>query len=248
MSEPRVYVPGVEEGAERQLPADEAAHLTRVLRLGPGDAVRVFDGAGAEFDAEITGVTRSAVHVRVGNPAESAVEPPVRLTVAPALIKGEGFDEIVRDAVMMGAAAVRPVITERTVVKSRTVHHERRPRSVQERWQRVALAAVKQSGRAVLPVVDAPATLDQVLATDASAARLVFVEPSADILVSDALALAAPASALVVIGPEGGWSPAELQLFREKAMTFVRIGGRTITSERATIAALAVLTAVWERD
>ena len=239
MSVPRVYLPGADEGFEGQLPADEAAHLTRVLRLGPGDAVRVFDGAGAEFEAEITGVTRSAVHVRVGNPAESAVEPPVRLTVAPALIKGEGFDEIVRDAVMMGAAAVRPVITERTVAKPRG--------AMQERWQRVALAAVKQSGRAVRPEVDAPVTLDQLLAADASAARLVFVEPSADILVADALALEAPASALVVIGPEGGWAPAELELFKEKAMTFVRIGGRTITSERATIAALAVLTAVWER-
>ena len=239
MSDPRVYVPGAEEGAERQLSGDEGAHLTRVLRLGPGDAVRVFDGAGAEFEAEITGVTRAAVHVRVGNPAESAVEPPVRLTVAPALIKGEGFDEIVRDAVMMGAAAVRPLLTERTVAKPRE--------AMRERWQRVALAAVKQSGRAVLPEVDAPVTVDQLLAADASAARLVFVEPSADILISDPLALEAPASALVVIGPEGGWSPAELQLFKEKAMTFVRIGGRTITSERATIAALAVLTAVWER-
>lgn len=239
MSIPRVYLPDAEEGAERQLPGDEGAHLTRVLRLGSGDAVRVFDGAGAEFEAEITGVTRSAVHVRVGNPAESAIEPPVRLTVAPALIKGEGFDEIVRDAVMMGAAAVRPIVTERTVVKSRAV--------MQERWQRVALAAVKQSGRAVLPVVDAPVTVDQLLATDASAAQFVFVEPSADILVSDARALEAPASALVVIGPEGGWAPAELQLFKDRAMTFVRIGGRTITSERATIAALAVLTAVWER-
>lgn len=240
MSEPRAYLPDAEEGAERQLPGDEGAHLTRVLRLGPGDTVRVFDGAGAEFEAEITGVTRAGVHVRVGNPVDSAVEPPVRLTVAPALIKGEGFDEIVRDAVMMGAAVVRPIVTERTVAKPR--------QSMHERWQRVALAAAKQSGRAVLPIVEAPVTVDQLLATDASAVRLVFVEPSADILVSDALALDAPASALVVIGPEGGWSPAELQLFKEKAMTFVRIGGRTITSERATIAALAVLTAVWERE
>ena len=239
MSEPRAYLPGAAEGAELPLPGDEAAHLTRVLRLGPGAALRVFDGAGAEFEAEITGVTRSAVHVRVGNPAQSAAEPPVRLVVAPALIKGDGFDEIVRDAVMMGAAAVRPIVTERTVVKPRP--------SMPERWQRVALAAVKQSGRAVLPVVEAAATVDQVVTSDASALRVVFVEPSADILVSDVLAMDPPDSALVLIGPEGGWSPAELELFKEKAMTFARIGGRTITSERATIAALAVLTAAWER-
>ena len=240
MSQPRVFAPGAVEGHDVLLPEDEGAHLVRVLRLGPGGAVRVFDGEGAEFDGEISAVARSAVHVRVGSPAVSAREPAVRLTAAPALIKGDGFDEIVRDAVMMGASAVRPVLTERTVVKTRD--------SMAARWQRVALAAVKQSGRAVVPRVDAPVTLDQLLATDASALRVTFVEPSADILVSDVMTMAPPASALVIVGPEGGWSPAELELFKEKAMTFARIGGRTITAERATIAALAVLTAAWERD
>jgi 16S rRNA (uracil1498-N3)-methyltransferase len=115
------------------------------------------------------------------------------------------------------------------------------------RWQRVALAATKQSGRARLTAVDAPVTLDQLLASDASEARIVAVEPSADVIVSDALTIAPPASALVLTGPEGGWSPAELQAFKERALTFIRIGGRTITAERATLAALAVLMSVWER-
>ncbi|MEX2270119.1 MAG: RsmE family RNA methyltransferase [Vicinamibacterales bacterium] len=239
MSEPRAYAPDAKPGQDVLLPPDEGAHLTRVLRLGVGAAVRVFDGNGAEYAGEIVAVRRSDVRVRVDHPEESAAESPVRLIVAPALIKGDGFDEIVRDAVMMGAAVVRPIVTERTVAKQRD--------STVDRWQRVAMAATKQSGRAVLARVEAPVSLDQLLSSDAAAMRLVFVEPSADILVSDPLALAAPASALVLLGPEGGWSPAELQLFKEKALTFVRIGRRTITSERATIAALAVLTAVWER-
>ena len=86
MSEPRAYLPDAEEGTERQLPQDEGAYLTRVLRLGPGDAVRVFDGDGGCFEAEITGVTRSTVHVRVGAPAPRAPESPVRIVAAPALI------------------------------------------------------------------------------------------------------------------------------------------------------------------
>lgn len=239
MSEPRVYAPGAVEGEDVLLPGDEGAHLVRVLRLGPGGRVRVFDGAGAEFDAEITAAARGAVRVRVGHPAAAAEEWPVRIVAAPALIKGDGFDEIVRDAVMMGAAAIRPIVTERTVVRPRE--------PMAARWARVALAATKQSGRAVLPQVDPPVTLDRLLASDASASRIVFVEPSADVLVSDMLAMPAPGSALVVIGPEGGWSPAEIEMFKERAVTFARIGGRTITAERATIAALAVLTAVWER-
>lgn len=240
VSDPRVYAPGAIEGGDVLLPEEEGAHLVRVLRLGPGARVRVFDGAGAEFDAEITAAARGAVRVRIGSPAAAAVEWRVRVAVAPALIKGDGFDEIVRDAVMMGASAVRPILTERTVVKPRD--------AMAPRWQRVALAAAKQSGRAVLPQVDAPVTLDRLLASDASASRLVFVEPSADIIVSDVLAMPAPATALVLVGPEGGWAPAEIEMLKERAAIFARIGGRTITAERATIAALAVLTAAWERD
>ena len=239
MSEPRAYAPDAEVGTDVLLPAEEGAHLTRVLRLGVGGAVRVFDGRGGEFAGEIIAVRRSDVRVRVDRPEEGAAESPVRLVAAPALIKGDGFDEIVRDAVMMGAAVVRPVIAERTVAKPRE--------SMVDRWQRVALAATKQSGRAVLARVEAPVTIDQLLAADASALRVVFVEPSADMLVADPLKIAAPPSALVLTGPEGGWSPAELQLFKEQALTFVRIGRRTITSERATLAALAVLTAMWDR-
>ncbi len=239
MSDPRAYAPDAEEGKDVLLPPDEGAHLTRVLRLGVGGAVRLFDGRGAEYAGEIVAVRRSDVRVRVDHPEESAAESAVRFIVAPALIKGDGFDEIVRDAVMMGAASVRPIMTERTVAKPRD--------TMVERWARVALAATKQSGRAVLAAIDAPATVDQLLASDASATRLVFVEPSADVLVSDALTLPAPASALVIVGPEGGWSPAELQLFKEQGVTFVRVGQRTITAERATIAALAVLMAAWDR-
>lgn len=239
MSRPRAYAPDAEEGKDVLLPPDEGAHLTRVLRLGVGGAVRLFDGKGAEYAGEIIAVRRADVRVRVDHPEESAAESPVRFIVAPALIKGDGFDEVVRDAVMMGATVVRPLLTERTIAKPRE--------TMVERWSRVALAATKQSGRATLATVEAPVTVDQLLASDASAMRLVCVEPSADMLVTDVLTLPPPASALLLTGPEGGWSPGELELFKEQAVTFVRIGQRTITAERATLAALAVLIAAWDR-
>jgi 16S rRNA (uracil1498-N3)-methyltransferase len=240
MSEARAFAPDAAEGCDVRLPEDEGAHLTRVLRLGVGDALRVFDGRGAEYEAEILAARRSNVRVRIGNPVDSAAESPVTFVVAPSLIKGDGFDEIIRDAVMMGAGVIRPVITERTVAKPRE--------ATTDRWQRVALAATKQSGRAVLADVEAPVTLDQLLASDASETRVVCVEPSADVLISDPGRIPPPVSVLVLVGPEGGWSPAELELFKEKALTFIRIGRRTITAERATIAALAVLMSIWERD
>lgn len=239
MSDHRAYAPDAAEELDVLLPDDEAAHVMRVLRLGVGDALRVFDGRGAEYAAEILSARRSAVRVRVGSPVASAAESPVSFIVAPALVKGDAFDEIVRDAVMMGASAVRPIVTERTVARARD--------TMTARWQRVARAATKQSGRARLTAVDAPVTLDQLFASDSSAARIVAVEPSADVILTDPRTIAPPVSALVLTGPEGGWSPAELQLFKERALTFIRVGARTITAERATIAALAVLMSVWER-
>jgi len=239
MSIPRVYLPGAQQGRVATLPTEEGAHLTRVLRLGPAAPVQVFDGEGGSFAATVVDATRAAVRVHVGEVAPCAPEPPVRFVVAPALIKGDGFDEVVRDAVMMGAVEVRPVVTAHTVVKPRV--------PMVDRWRRVALAAVKQSGRAVLPFIDAPVALDQLVDRDAADARLVFVEPAAPAPLTDIRDLPAPASALVLIGPEGGWSPEEIALFGAKAMTFVRIGERTITSERATLAALAVLASMWER-
>ena len=239
MSQPRAYAPDAVEGHDVLLPEDEGAHLTRVLRLGVGDALRVFDGKGGEFAADVVAARRSSVRVRVGHPEESTAEPDVAFVAAPALVKGDAFDEIVRDAVMMGASVVRPVLTERTVAKARD--------TMTARWQRVALAATKQSGRAVLAQVDAPVTLDQLISSDASAMRVVFVEPSADVLVTDPVTVPPPLSALVLTGPEGGWSPAELEMLKERGVTFVRIGRRTITAERATIAALAVLMTHWER-
>ncbi len=101
------------------LPDDEAEHLTRVLRLKPGDAVRVFNGRGGEFDAVVEQAGKNGVLVRVGNAQRPAPEARVAITLAQAVLKGDKMDDVVRDAVMLGVAAIQPIVTEHAEVTAR---------------------------------------------------------------------------------------------------------------------------------
>src|SRR5690348_8013864 len=110
----RFFAPALDPGDDSvDLPRDEAEHLTRVLRLGIGDTVAVFDGRGREFLARVAAVARRDVRVQLLSRVEPAAEPQVPLTLAQAVLKGEKMDEIVRDAVMLGVAAVQPIVTKR---------------------------------------------------------------------------------------------------------------------------------------
>src|SRR5207247_8847150 len=147
------------------------AHLTRVWRLGVGDVVSVFDGRGREFLARVAAAQRRDVRVQLMSRVEPAAEPAVALTLVQAVLKGDKMDDVVRDAVMLGATAIQPIVTTRTEA---TVAALMRGARV-ERWRRVALASVKQSRRAVLPELRVPLTLDTLLDDPASALRLMLV-------------------------------------------------------------------------
>src|SRR6267378_989439 len=150
----RFFAPALDPGDETVvLPRDEAEHLTRVLRLTTGDTVAVFDGRGHEFLARVTaGESRRDVRVQLLTRVEPAAEPTVPLTLVQAILKGEKMDEVVRDAVMLGAAAIQPIVTKRTEVTVAALLKGARG----DRWRRVALASVKQSRRAVVPEIRTP--------------------------------------------------------------------------------------------
>src|SRR5262249_35916831 len=115
------------------LPRNEAEHLIRVLRLNTGDTVSVFDGRGREFLARVMRVDRRDVCVQVISQINPAAEPAVAITLVQAVLKGEKMDDIVRDAVMLGAAAIHPIITKRTETTVAAILKGARV----ERWHRV---------------------------------------------------------------------------------------------------------------
>ncbi len=173
---PRFYAPDLDPDlASVMLPPDEARHLTRVLRLGAGDEVVVFDGRGAEYRAVVEAAVRETASLRMVERLSASPAPAPRVRVVLAVLKGDSMDAAVRDATMMGAESIHPVLTAHTDVKP---SFARRPETL-ARWRRVAMASVKQCRRATLPVIDETQAFADWLETARQDVRLMFVEPSA---------------------------------------------------------------------
>jgi 16S rRNA (uracil1498-N3)-methyltransferase len=227
------------------LPDDEAEHLTRVLRLAAGDRVRVFNGRGAEFESLVEAADRDAVRVRIGPPHQPAPEPRTAVTLVQAVLKGDKMDEVVRDAVMVGVAAIQPIITARTESSVAALARSRR----RERWERIAVSSAKQCGRAVVPSIlePKPFTLDAQSLSDLGLPSPIFVlvEPGASSGTAlGELDVSVPDHATLVVGPEGGWTPEEV----EAASTLgplITLGRRTLRADAMALVAMAALFARW---
>ena len=248
MVAPRFYANIADrEGQIVALPEEEAAHLSRVLRLTAGAAIRVFNGRGREFDATVESIARNRVEVRLGSTCPAAPEPRVATTLVQAVLKGDKMDEVVRDAVMMGVAAVRPIVSARSEVTLASLARGHR----RERWDRIAVAAAKQSGRATVPPILEPRLFPDLVGPNADVRlpqpALMFVEPSASaspMTLAD-LSEPPPREATIVIGPEGGWADEETAR-GGAACRLVALGGRTLRADAMAVVALAALFAIWK--
>lgn len=240
----RFFAPTLDPGDERvTLPRDEGEHLTRVLRLGVGDAVSVFDGRGHEFAATVSTIVRRDVTLQLQSRVEPAPEASVALTLVQAVLKGDKMDDIVRDAVMLGAAAIQPIVTKRSETTVAVLLKGARV----DRWRRVALASVKQSRRAVLPEVRMPLAFDNFLDEPPAALRIMLVEPAASSGQSLATlqSLPTPADASILVGPEGGWTDGECGAAHDRGVRLVTLGHRTLRADAVPVAAITVLQFVW---
>jgi 16S rRNA (uracil1498-N3)-methyltransferase len=241
----RFFAPSLDPGDETvALPREEAEHLTRVLRLTPGDTVAVFDGRGNEFLARVAATERRAVRVQILSRIEPPAEPAVSLVLAQAVLKGEKMDDVVRDAVMLGVAAIHPIVTTRTEVTVAALTRGARL----DRWRRIALASVKQSRRATLPEVRSPLGFQDFLEEPAPAARLMLVEPGTSATVEPIGSLRGeptPPDAAVLVGPEGGWTDEEWTAAREHGVRLVTLGHRTLRADAVSVAVISVLQFLW---
>src|SRR5215213_9994972 len=146
------------------LAADEARHLRDVLRLKPGNEVYVFDGLGHEFKCTVSNSRRDSAELRIEAEVDPAKpESQLQLNLCVALLKGEKFDLVVQKATELGATKVTPLITRYADIHLRDATDATKRVA---RWQRIALEAAKQSGRAFVPEISLPVAFDEVLAAD----------------------------------------------------------------------------------
>jgi 16S rRNA (uracil1498-N3)-methyltransferase len=234
MSTPRCFLDAaLAEGAELPGTAAQAHHLGTVLRRGVGDPVAVFNAREGEFAATIAHLRRDRCVFALGPRARAPVsEPDLRLVVA--ALKRDAMDWLVEKATELGVASIQPVTTRRSVVE----------RVNTERLAAIARGAAEQCERLSVPVLHAAAPLHAVLDAWDGAPLLVAAERRGAAPIRDAAAtLRLPYGWLV--GPEGGFDPAELDDATRRAfVTPVALGPRILRAETAVVAGLAVLQAL----
>ena len=243
LASPRFYAPDV-GGIDQPvvLSEDEAHHLTRVLRLGVGALVHVFDGRGQEWRARVTRAGRTQVTVELLDQVPTR-RPAVAITVAQGVLKGEAMDDVVRDCTMLGVAALHPLLTQHTAVKPSVAA------SAGERWRRVALASAKQCGAAALPQFTPVQPFASWIARGLPSLTLMLVEPVAGVPAMTLRELAAapqPPEATLMVGPEGGWSRKEVEVAKQAGARPVSLGPMTLRADSAALVAAGALLALWQ--
>lgn len=238
MSTHRFHVPEAAPGARVVLPEHSAHHARDVLRLREGAAVRLFDGAGAEFEAVLDSVSRKGVSARITGRAEPRAESPLRVVLAVSPLRGDRMELVVQKATELGVAEIRPVITARTDAAARPALQGSR----QERWDKVASGAAEQCGRAVVPLVAPTTTLGALLEQPFAGLKLFFLERSAP---STLTALPRPAEVLMLVGPAGGWEDAEIGRATAAGFVAAGLGPRILRAETAALAAVSAVQVLW---
>jgi 16S rRNA (uracil1498-N3)-methyltransferase len=210
---------------------DEFSHLTHVMRKKAGDAIRVVDGIGTTYDATIAEITKRSALCTILSHHRRLHEPDIDVTLAVALLKNaSNFDFLVEKTTELGVNAIIPLLTERTIPR-----HAKK-----DRWQKLALAAMKQSGRCVLPSVASLTSFKDFLAvTKTASLRLIPHERVESPSITQTLQRGGDSSIVVCIGPEGGFSDEEIDSAIRTGFTPISLGTRRLRTETAAIVAVA---------
>jgi len=219
-------------GQTVDLPRDQAHHLVKVLRLRDAHPIRLFDGAGREFEGRLQGTSRALVD----GPVERAVESPLAVRLIQGISRGQKMDYALQKAVELGVTCLQPAFCERSVVRLDSKRLEKR----MDHWQGVIESACAQSGRTRVPALEPAINLLE-LPIPAQGTGL-YLDPEASQSLAD---VPRPGSVSLVIGPEGGLSPLECRHLAGQGFEAVQLGPRVLRTETASVAALTAVQLLW---
>lgn len=227
-------------GAKVKLSENAAAHATRVLRLTVGDTLILFNGDGYDYTSELISIKKHEVLAKVKSSIVVDNESPLSITLLQGISSGDRMDYTIQKAVELGVKHIQPIATARSVVK---LNPQRAAKRLTH-WQNVAISACEQSGRAFVPTVAAPLSVSDWLANnpDNASCRLLLNPIGAKRLAS----LEKPAGEIILlIGAEGGLSPAEVDIAAVNGFQSVVLGPRILRTETAALTAISCLQSLW---
>ena len=235
---------------EAVIEGPEAGHLSRVLRHVPGDRVRIFDGLGHEYVTSIREIKSQQVLVTIEDEPDLGLtinrEPLLEVVLGQSIPKGDKMELIIQKGTELGVSRVIPLVTERTIVRLEPARAENR----QQRWQKVAVEAARQSQRSIVPRVEAITNLAKILKSIPEKEKTLSLIPwegeftcTLKQVLRDASDT--PKSVWIFIGPEGGFSQEEIHMARQAGVIPVSLGPRILRTETAGFAVLTMLLYEW---
>jgi 16S rRNA (uracil1498-N3)-methyltransferase len=220
-----------------ELESGPSQHLSRVLRMKVGDSLILFDGRGGQYPATISALDRKTVTAVTGEFEAIERESGLQLQLGIAVSRGDRMDWVVQKATELGVSSIAPLLSERTELRLDGDRGDRKLRH----WQQVATSACEQCGRNRLPEILPPQSLGQWLRTVQADIRLVLHHTAENTDPGSS----SPATAALLVGPEGGLSPAEIDAAENAGFSSLQLGPRVLRTETAPLAAIAILQARW---
>ncbi len=238
---PRFFTdPSNIDGSEIKITGSDVNHIKNVLRMRAGEEISVSDGAGKDYFGKIRSIDRDCVLIDIENSWDSYVELPAEITLFQGLPKADKMELIIQKAVELGACAIVPVITKRTIVR----WDEKKQDKKLARWQGIAESAAKQSGRGIIPKVTAPVSFSAALAQARFMEAAVIPYEKAEGMEAareKVRSMRGKKSIGVFIGPEGGFDTDEIEAAIKAGVCPITLGRRILRTETAGLTALSIL-------
>lgn len=241
---PKFFIPVEDVQGDLLTIREDAHHILHVLRKEAGDHITVCDGKGQDYECELLSATEGTVVCRIMEQHPAETEPMIEITLFQGLPKAEKMEWILQKGVEIGISYFVPVLAERSVVRL----EGKKAEAKLARWNKIAQAAAKQSGRGILPAVHMPVSVKNCIETfDKYDLNLLLYEGARRESLKQILQQYRnekkhlPKRAAIWIGPEGGWAASEVQLLEKAGAVLAGLGPRILRTETAGITAAALV-------
>jgi len=226
---------------------DEHHHLSRVARIKPEEKVWLFDDCGTNYLAKVEEIRKDMTRLSILK-TQDKNKPKIKISLAQALLKSKKMDIIIQKSTELAVSNIIPVITARTIVKV----GDKIQKKI-ERWEKIALEAVKQSKSSFLPLISSPMHIEMLLEERREEKKLILSENRGkylrDILIKNSGSKLKipkpPSSVLILVGPEGGWTDEEEKYILNHGYEAVSLGGQILRAETAALCSLALISHFW---